>query len=134
MDVQRIYVNQLEKSIMRIKIIIAGVAIVMAVAIGTASAADKFATLDGVKAVPMSSGELDAVKGMHIHFKVTTTGAGVINPTTPDAADPLRGSNFHVNNNEVNLDGPDPTADGIGPGYNGLVTACGGVISIPGTC
>ena len=34
----------------------------------SASAADKFATLKGVKATPMASGELDAVKGLDIHF------------------------------------------------------------------
>ena len=30
-------------------------------------AADEFATLKGVKATPMASSELDAVKGLHIH-------------------------------------------------------------------
>ena len=96
-------------------------------------AADELATLNGVKATPMASSELAAVKGLHIHFRVITSGNGTINPDTPDAADPLRGSNFRVNNNENNLDGPDGSGDGNGPGYNGL-GSCPGVITIPGTC
>lgn len=119
---------------MRITTLLSAAAIMLAATIGSVSAADQFATLDGISPVAMSSGEMDAVKGLHIHFQVTTSGAGLINPDTPTAADPLRGTNFRVNNNEVNLNGPDPSGDGIGPGYNGLVRACGGVISIPGTC
>lgn len=68
-----------------------------------ASAAPQFATLNGVKAAPMASRELDAVKGLHIHFFVN----GVLHV---------------VNHRENNLGGgqaPPPS----GPGYSGLCNA-----------
>lgn len=118
---------------MYIKTIIAGAAIVLAATFGLAYADDEFSTLEGVTAVAMSSGELDAVAGLHIHFQVITPGKGLINPDTPGAADPLRGPMFRVNNQNNNLNGPDGSGDGNGPGYNGLGD-CPGIISVPGTC
>ena len=52
---------------MRITTLIASAIIVLATSIGSASAADELATLNGVKATPMAASELDAVKGLHIH-------------------------------------------------------------------
>lgn len=64
---------------MRITILIAAAA--LAATIGTASAADEFATLKGVKATPMASSELDAVKGLHRHF--VDAGGGGTHVTGP---------------------------------------------------
>ncbi len=46
---------------MQIKSIVAGAAIALAATVGSASAADQFATLDGVTAEPMNAGEMDRV-------------------------------------------------------------------------
>ncbi len=53
---------------MHIKTILAGAALALAATIGSASAAERFSTLDGVTAVAMSSGEMDAVVGSAVHF------------------------------------------------------------------
>lgn len=53
---------------MRITTLVSAAAIALAATIGSVSAADQFATLDGVTANQMTSSELAAVKGMHIHF------------------------------------------------------------------
>ena len=55
---------------MKIKSILAGAAIALALGIGTASAGEKFTTLDGVTAFAMSSSEMDAVVGRTVHFAV----------------------------------------------------------------
>ena len=107
---------------MQIKSVLAGAAISLAASIGTASAGDEFTTLDGVTAVAMSAGELDAVTGKVRHFTVTTRGAGLINPDTPAAATPLAGDLFRVGG---------PLNGGVAHGYSGLLVASDGVISIP---
>ena len=107
---------------MRIKSILAGTAIALALGLGTTSAADPFFTHDGVTAVAMSAGELDAVTGKVRHFTVTTRGAGLINPDTPAAATPLAGDLFRVGG---------PLNGGVAHGYSGLLVASDGVISIP---
>jgi hypothetical protein len=75
----------------------------------------QFATLKNVKAAPMASAELDAVKGTHIHF------------VTPS------GSLHLVNHLENNL-GKGQALPGSGPGYSGLCTAAiqSPAIVIPG--
>lgn len=72
----------------------------------------RFATLARVKAVPMSSSELDAVKGQHIHFVTPSqnelfgfTGLHLVNRNNTDNWEDLYG------------DGP------VGPGYHGLCQA-----------
>ena len=51
---------------MRIKTIVSGVAVALAVSVGSAFAAEEFATLDGVTAEPMNAVELDQIKGSHV--------------------------------------------------------------------
>ena len=48
---------------MHIKSIVVGAAIALAATVGSASAADQFATLGGVTAEPMNAGEMAAVVG-----------------------------------------------------------------------
>ena len=48
---------------MQIKSIVAGAAIALVAGLGSASAGDEFATLDGVVAVPLAVAALDAVRG-----------------------------------------------------------------------
>ena len=84
----------------------------------SASAADKFATLKGVTAVPMASRELDAVKGLHFHFRTPSGG--------------------HLVNRQKGLEPPfsptpnaDPSPTGpmiVGKGYRGL---CGAALNSP---
>lgn len=79
-----------------------------------------FATLNGVKAVPMAPRELDAVKGMHIHF--ATPGQNSGHPHV----EPFTGWHF-VNHTENNL-GNGNAKPGSGPGYSGL---CGAALNSP---
>ncbi|MCH8921470.1 MAG: hypothetical protein IIA23_12325, partial [Chloroflexi bacterium] len=48
---------------MHIKSIVAGAAIALAATVGTASAADQFATLDGMAAQPLTAEEMAGVVG-----------------------------------------------------------------------
>ena len=105
---------------MRITMLVSAsvVAIALAATIGSVSAADQFATLDGVTAVAMSSGELDAVTGLHVHF--------VPNPghDTVRIGQPPVGHRFHC----------EGAQDCSAVGYNGLLKAeLNGAINIPGT-
>jgi len=56
------------------KSILTAAAIALVAGFGSASTADQFSTLDGVTAVPMSSGELGTVVGSRIHFRVSPPG------------------------------------------------------------
>ena len=75
------------------------------------SPASTMSTLKGVKAVPMASGELDAVKGLHVHFQ--DAGGG----KTHLAGD------VKTQNNWQNLGGTDPAP--VAPSYHGLCVAAG---------
>jgi len=84
-----------------------------------------FATLKGVKAVPMAAKELDAVKGQHVHFLDAAGGFH------------LAGNPEKNTNNWQNLGGSDGAP--VAPSYHGLCVAAGysgpsapGGISIPG--
>jgi len=109
---------------MRIATITAA-AIALVATIGTVSAADQLATLKGVNAVQMSSGELGTVKGMDNHFFVN----GVRHDT-----DQFQDANGKGNFKELTRPG---TGDVrlASPGYQGLILhAClvsGGVITGP---
>jgi hypothetical protein len=82
------------------------------------SASAQFATLAKVKAVPMSSAELDAVKGQHVHF--LDAGGGKLH---------LAGD-IKTENNWKNLGGTDGMA--VAPSYHGLCVAHSrGAIFIP---
>ncbi|HUP65230.1 MAG TPA: hypothetical protein VM557_08110 [Thermoanaerobaculia bacterium] len=82
------------------------------------AATDQFATLKGVKAVPMASSELDAVKGMHVHF--LDAGGGKIH---------LAGD-VKTKNNWTNIGGTDGLP--VAPSYKGLCVAhASGGIFIP---
>ena len=72
------------------------------------------------KAAPMASGELDKVKGLHIHF--TTPGNNTTGPLGPEA----EGWHF-VNHTENNL-GNGNALPIAGPGYSGL---CGAALNSP---
>ena len=78
------------------------------------------ATLNGIKAVPMAARELDAVKGLHIHFTTPSQNAG-----HPQVA-PDTGWHF-VNHTENNL-GNGQAKPTSGPGYSGL---CGAALNSP---
>jgi hypothetical protein len=81
--------------------------------------ASRLATLKGVKAVPMSSRELDTVKGLHVHFITVSNGkvhlAGDIK-TENNWSNEWGGSDGHA----------------VAPSYHGLCVAHGnGSIFIP---
>lgn len=78
----------------------------------------QFATLKGLKATPMASSELDAVKGMHVHF--LDAGGGKLH---------LAGD-IKTENNWKNLGGTD--GNPVAPSYHGLCVAhASGGIFIP---
>ena len=84
------------------------------------SGTSQLATLKAIKAVPMASTELDAVKGMHVHF--LDAGGG---------KEHLAGINNMSNWSWKGGSDPSPTA----PSYNGLCVAMSvgtGGITIPG--
>ena len=89
-----------------------------------ASPTPTFATLKGVNAVPMASSELQAVKGLHVHF--LDAGGGALH---------LAGDT-KTENNWTNLGGSD--GNPVAPSYHGLCVAAGysgpaaGAILIPG--
>ena len=116
-------------------------AIALTGAVGTASAADQptppkavkqFSTLNGVKAVPMSPAELNAIKGMDHHFTVTPPGTGVeVTHNTDQHQDEIgpggKGANF------IEFVDGDGVTRLVAPSYLGLSKACGnGVIDGPG--
>jgi hypothetical protein len=131
---------------MRIAMLATASAIAFVFAIGSVSAADQFTTLKGVKAVPMSAGEMSAVKGMDHHFFVLVDadhpngiqvmvnnqltwvleppggadGTGRFNTDQhQDAiADPAPGANFKL------IEFPTQTSL-RSPAYSGLRNACG---------
>ena len=67
---------------MQIKSIVAGAAIALVAAVGSASAADLFATLDGVSAESLSSVEMAAVVGTDISL-IVNSGVVVGHPPQP---------------------------------------------------
>lgn len=78
----------------------------------------QFTTLKGVKAVPMASSELNAVKGMHVHF--LDAGGGKLH---------LAGD-VKTENNWANIGGTDGLP--VAPSYKGLCVAhANGGIFIP---
>lgn len=114
---------------MRFATLLSVTALTLVAGIGTASAADQFATLKGIEAEPMSANELDAVKGLHFHFM---TPAGKLLFVNVKNGALKKGEGFQ----------PTPNADvasdgfplGVGKGYRGL---CGAALratglSIPG--
>jgi len=88
-----------------------------------------FAVLEGVTAAPMASDELEAVKGLHVHFVNPGKNTQFGLPGLHLAGD------VKTENNWKNLGGTDPAA--VAPSYNGLCVASGqsgpgnSVISIP---
>ena len=110
---------------MQIKLLVSAAAIALVAGLGSASAAEQFSTLEGVMAVAMSSGELDAVVGGAKHFLVTANGVPVVPPANGAAA-PLSAGDFFL----VGFNRP-----AVAAGYNGLrdhaEIVTGGVITIP---
>jgi hypothetical protein len=90
------------------------------------STPSRLATLDGVKAVRMDPRDMEAVKGLHIHFTTPSQNDG--HPLVDDAT----GWHF-VNHRENNL-GNGQALSISGPGYSGLCGAAlvSGAITIPG--
>lgn len=76
-----------------------------------------FAALARIKAEPMTSTELDAVKGLHVHFVVPSSQNAQYGPTGLHIA----GNPFE--HNWENLGGTDPAP--VAPSYNGLCKAVG---------
>jgi hypothetical protein len=82
------------------------------------AAAAQFATLKDIQASPMTPTELEAVKGLHVHF--LDAGGGTLH---------LAGDVKHMNNWE-NIGGTDGMP--VAPSYNGLCVAhAAGGIFIP---
>jgi hypothetical protein len=90
---------------------------------GATPATVRFGTLAGVTAIPMKSNELDAVKGLHVHF--LDAGNGALH---------LAGD-IKTENNWKNLGGSDGLP--VAPSYHGLCVAIGvggpAGITIPGS-
>ena len=106
---------------MRIKAIVAGAAIALAATIGTASADEQFSILEGVTAVPISSGELDTVVGKTIHFTTPSQNIGHPKGGKQEAG-------RHLVNWKKNNLGKGQALPGSGPGYSGL---CGAALRSP---
>jgi len=63
---------------MQIKLLVSAAAIALAFSVGSASAAERFSTLDGVSAHPMNAVELTAVKGTAVTISaIASRPAGV---------------------------------------------------------
>ena len=104
--------------IMRLTTFLSAAVITFAVSTGAASAADDFATLKGVKAAPMAASELQAVKGLHIHFLDANGGFHLAgNPANKG----IGTGNWYLNGS--------PDGDPVHPSYHGLCVA--GPITIP---
>lgn len=88
-------------------------------------ALNSFATLRGVQALPMASSELDAVKGLHVHFLDANGGFHLAgNPENKGV-----GTGNWFDNGSVNNDG---SVALVAPSYHGLcVAASVGRISVP---
>ena len=103
---------------MRLTTFLSAAVITFAVSTGAASAADDFATLKGVKAAPMAASELQAVKGLHIHFLDANGGFHLAgNPANKG----IGTGNWYLNGS--------PDGDPVHPSYHGLCVA--GPITIP---
>lgn len=123
---------------MRVTLLVAAMALV---AVSGSASADQttpstsikqFTTLNGVKAVQMSSSELNAVKGMDHHFTVTNPHTGEVTTHNTDqhkdeTGPGGKGTNF------FSFVGADGMTRLVAPSYHGLSKACGnGVIDGPG--
>ena len=71
---------------MQIKSILAAAAIALAATVGSASAADQFATLDGISAKALSSAELAAVQGAALTGRIVGPGSSSRIRTVNEAA------------------------------------------------
>ncbi len=81
------------------------------------SASAQFATLNGVAAVPMASGQMDAVAGKSIHF---------VNPSgRHETGEPPPGHKFHHTGRFGTDDCGGGTCPNAAPSYNGLCVAAG---------
>ena len=125
---------------MRIAMLATAGAIAFVCMTGSVSAADQFSTLKGVKAIPMSAGELSAVKGMDHHFTVTNPKTGEVTEHETDQHQEeigpgTKGKNFVLIAFPPNADGDGNPANDtklVAPSYHGLMKACGnGVIDGP---
>lgn len=137
---------------MRSRTLVTGsvVALAMAVALGSSVSAQSdgvkvssptpspavqdFAVLERVQAAPMTSSELDAVKGLHVHF-FTPSKNVVDTPFGPLEGIHLAGDIKTENNWSNEWGGSDGVA--VAPSYKGLCVATGlsgpggGIVSIP---
>lgn len=99
-----------------------------------ASAAKGFAALNGVRAVPMPASEMEAVKGLHVHF-FTPSKNVVDTPFGPLEGVHLAGDVKTRNNWSSDWGGTDGMP--VAPSYQGLCVATGlsgpggGIVSIP---
>ena len=77
---------------MHIKSILAAAAIALAASVGSAYAADQFATLEGIQAVPMKAAEMDALRGSHIFVDIK----GIPNPPAASAPGNASFADIHI--------------------------------------
>jgi hypothetical protein len=143
---------------MRFAMLASASVMAFAFAIGSVSAADQFATLKGVKAVPMSAVELSAVKGMDHHFFILVdadhplagtatingvTGVPVLDPNNSTNASPLATAGRMSTDWKQDATGAGGKGENfvtfpgtttlVSPAYLGLMNACGnGTIEGPG--
>ena len=82
---------------MQIKSILAAAAIALAASVGSAYAADQFATLDGVTVQPMNTAEMDGVRGENITVGVDGCSTGTCTTLTfTEMAAPTQDSFDHI--------------------------------------
>jgi len=86
-------------------------------AVAATAQTSQFTAVKGIKAVPMSSSELKAVKGQHVHFFVNSQ-----NDQFGVTGLHLAGD-IKTENNWKNLGGTDP--EPVAPSYHGLCVASG---------
>lgn len=117
---------------MRFTALVSATAIWLIGLAGSASAADDFATLKGVKAAPMAASELEAVKGQHVHFVTPSKNTQHFGVEGLQLAGDVKTEN-NWSNDWGGSDGMP-----VAPSYHGLCVATGlsgpgnSVIFIPG--
>ena len=109
---------------MRFTMLVSAVALSLAAVVGSASANDKFATLTGISASPMSASELNRVVGTAAHFGILNAHWTSVDRNPPFDDDPNASPNFAVGHN--------PPPGPFGPGMVGIWTAeqAGGAVYV----
>jgi hypothetical protein len=96
---------------MQIKLLASVAAIALVAGLASASAAEKFATLDGISADVMSIAEMDAAKGQASMRVVTTDGPGVGTGSVDGSHDVI--NTYKTRNNNVDGTSSSGNNDGL---------------------